>query len=73
MGASVRLIEVVAIQDESGHWYLIPNEFVDEFRKLDAVPEHAPDYEDACDKINDKFGEFRTGGDLNNTQLYIKY
>lgn len=61
------VLKVKAIQDESGHWYIIPNEVVAEFRKDELN-------EGMCDsgKFYNKWGIFMTGGDLNLVQLYVK-
>lgn len=62
------LQKVVAIQDNDFHWYVIPSHMQESFRALESL----------CDKIDDyevfeiTFGGYRTGGDLNNTQLYAE-
>jgi hypothetical protein len=56
--------KVKAIQDD-GHWYVIPNDIVDDFYK----DEKDEDFVDSG-KFDDKYGEYRTGGDLNLRQLY---
>lgn len=56
-------IKVKAVKDESSHWYLIPNELVENFYKDD---------EDELDSFDSLYGKYRTGGDLNIIQLYIK-
>lgn len=58
--------KVKAIQDDSCHWYIIPNELKDEFYK-------DLDNEDMIDsgKFDTKYGHYRTGGDLNLVQLYV--
>ncbi len=62
--------KVIATQDESSHWYVIPLNIYDEFRQL---------HEKACDddyeaqeEFEAKFGKYRTGGWLNNIQLYAE-
>lgn len=61
------LIPVKAVEDESGHWYVIPNDFFEQFYK------DAEDYE-LCEsgEFDNKYGKYRTGGDLNLIQLYAK-
>lgn len=58
--------KVKALRDDSGHWYLIPNELEESFNT---------DSENIkfCDSggFDDKYGKYRTGGDLNLVQLYI--
>lgn len=58
---------VKATQDESGHWYVIPNELYDEFIQDEQN-------EDMIDNgwFDDKWGKYRTGGDLNLIQLYAE-
>lgn len=63
------MTKVYVLQDESSHWYLIPNEEVEMFYKL--LEESYNDYE-AQDEFEIRFSKYRTGGDLNNKQLYIK-
>ena len=62
------LQKVIAVQDDSGHWYIIPAELESEFnRMVDCADDD--DYE-AQEKFMEKFDQYRTGGDLNSTQLY---
>jgi hypothetical protein len=65
---------VVAMRDDSGHWYVIPKELQSEFSKL---IEMSLNYDDAASEqaeleFTDKFSKYRTGGDLNNVQLYAE-
>lgn len=64
---------VVATQDESSHWYLIPKDQIKEFNDLSnrIIATDAND-QDLIDDFEAKFGHYRTGGDLNNVQLYIE-
>jgi hypothetical protein len=58
------LQKVIACQDDSCHWYVIPAGMLDEFLKL---------CEEENDPLFDKtFGQYRTGGDLNNVQLWAE-
>ena len=59
------MIKVKATQDENGHWYVLPNEVVDDFDK-DGQNE---DFVDSGD-FDNKYNKYRNGGDLNNIQLY---
>lgn len=61
------MIKVKAIQDDSGDWYVIPNELHEQFR----LDEQDEDFVDSG-KFDNKYGQFRTGGDLNLKQLYIE-
>lgn len=59
---------VIAQQDDAGHWYLVPNELKKEFIELN----NKPDADDNYELFEAKFGQYRTGGDLNIVQLYIE-
>lgn len=59
--------KVKAIRDEDGHWYIIPNELVDSFNK----ELYNEDFVDSGG-FGDKYGQYMTGGDLNNVQLYVE-
>lgn len=61
---------VRAKKDESSHWYVVPNHMAEEFRTLNEKAQLG-DFE-AEGKFIDKFNSYRTGGDLNNEQLFIK-
>lgn len=59
--------EVVVLQDEDNHWYIIPIELKDEFIKLS----ESNSLDDEDEFIN-KFSEYMTGGSINNIRLYIR-
>ena len=59
------LKKVKAITDESGDWYVIPNELFESFLE-DGQNE---DFVDSGE-FDNKYGKYRTGGDLNLVQLY---
>jgi hypothetical protein len=61
------MVKVRAIKDESGHWYVIPNELYNEFIK----DEQNEDMIDSGE-FDDKYGKYRTFGDLNLIQLYAE-
>jgi hypothetical protein len=65
---------VKAAQDEAGHWYVIPNNLYDRFRELHntAIDYNSPYQEQAQTEFIDEFHKYRTGGDLNNVQLYAE-
>ena len=56
--------KVKAVQDGDGHWYVIPD---NEFVTFCEMEEHG-DYE----AFNERFSQYRTGGDLNLIQLYAE-
>lgn len=58
-------MKVKAIKDESGHWYVIPNELLSDFMKDEADDDMVDSGE-----FDAKYGQCRTGGDLNLIQLY---
>jgi hypothetical protein len=62
----MKYIPVKAIEDSDGHWYLVPNEEVDQFSK-DLENEKLIDPRE----FDDKYGQYRTGDCLNNEQLFI--
>lgn len=57
--------KVKATQDESGHWYIIPNDLYEEF-SLDMENEEMGD----SGEFDDKWGHYATGGSLNLIQLW---
>jgi hypothetical protein len=59
--------KVKATRDDSGHWYIIPNELYDEFCLDEENEEMIDDGE-----FDKKWGKYRTGGDLNLVQLYAE-
>jgi hypothetical protein len=62
-----------ALEDGDGHWYLVPNELSSKFSELsNKIDEDGEDFFPALEEFEKLFNEFRTGGDLNNTQLYIE-
>ena len=62
---------VKAVRDESGHWYLVPNELYMEFNKQSNKIEESGYDNDLINSFEELFSQFRTGGDLNLVQLYI--
>jgi hypothetical protein len=58
------LKKVYATKDNDGHWYIIPAEMTDEFRRLRDGGESTED------EFIEKFSNYMTGGDLNLVQLY---
>lgn len=53
--------------DESGHWYVIPADREAEFHN-DELDDELVD----SGEFDNKWRKYRTGGDLNNTQLYAE-
>ncbi len=64
---ATKLTKVKAVQDDSSHWYIIPNELEEQFDK-DLEDESMAD----SGEFDEKYGGYRTGGDLNNTQLFAE-
>lgn len=70
--------KVVAKTDESSHWYVIPEELNEEFNRLMEqyyLADNRDDYDtvdEIVDEFESKFAKYRTGGDLNNIQLYAE-
>jgi len=65
---------VVAVQDDDCHWYVIPYQLKEKFFELDEKvgSENFPESSKADDDFYELFSKYATGGDLNNTILYIK-
>jgi hypothetical protein len=64
---SGRLQEVAAVQDDDGHWYVIPKWEMSTFYEM------AEDGEiDEWVSFNERFSQYRTGGGLNLKQLFAK-
>ena len=61
------LQKVKVAQDESGHWYVLPNDLEEDFYN-DGEDTHFVD----SGKFDDKYGRYRTGGALNLVKLYAE-
>lgn len=57
--------KVKAVQDDSCHWYIIPAELEEDFNR----DGEDMDFVDSGG-FDEKYGEYRTSGDLNLVQLY---
>lgn len=68
--------KVKALQDEEGHWHVIPDymylEWLEIEKGLAAAEEYSEEWNAFIDQMEALFGAYRTGGDLNNTQLYVE-
>lgn len=68
-------IPVKLLQDESSHWYIIPQELWDDWEKMEiAISEEDEDSKEwykLVDEFCDKFNKYRTGGGTDLYQLYI--
>jgi hypothetical protein len=64
---SETLQKVKAVRDESGHWYVIPENLLP-FFLIDEEDESMID----SGQFDDKWGKYRTGGDLNLVQLWAE-
>ena len=62
-----KMTPVKAIQDDSGHWHIMPNSMVEDFYR----DGHDEDFIDSGE-FDNKYGQYRTGGDLNLLQLYAE-
>lgn len=69
MGSTMQKVD--AVSDDSGHWYIIPSESREDFRQVLAKAQQS-DAWDAQHEFENKYGQYRTGGDLNNVQLYAE-
>lgn len=61
------LQKVSAVEDNDGHWYIIPYDLYNKFYEMEEKGE-ADEYEE----FNSMFAHYRTGGDLNLIQLYAE-
>ena len=59
---------VYITQDEDGHDYVIPYDKKEEFGRLCEVSYESEEF----DEFEEKFGEYMTGGDINELEIYIK-
>lgn len=67
------MIKVRALQDEGGDWFIIPNNLENKFHKYMNDHSRTPsDWYKYEEKFEEIFSQYRTGGDLNNVQLYKK-
>lgn len=66
------LQQVEALQDDSCHWYVIPTTMRPKWDRLNEIMDgdNQLDFEEAEAKFIETFDQYRTGGDLNNIQLY---
>lgn len=66
--------KVTAVRDDSSHWYVIPSDLTDQFYELSELmgSDNQTVFEQAEDKFISLFEQYRTGGDLNNVQLYAE-
>jgi hypothetical protein len=61
------MIKVYAVKDDEGHWYVIPFEMKEEWHSdFDGLSD------ENWEEWEDKYVKYKTGGDLNNIQLYAK-
>ena len=67
------MVAVKILQDDSCHWYIIPVEEADRFEiMLEKIINSDGEDQNTIDDFEAEFGGYRTGGDVNLTQLYIK-
>jgi hypothetical protein len=67
LSIATNLDPVQAVQDDSCHWYIIPNEMRKHFYN-DLENQKLVD----SGEFGEKYDDYRTNGDVNNIQLYIK-
>ena len=61
------LQKVKAITDNDGHWYVVPADMEDAFYSMLEYGEN-----EDWSLFNETFSKYRTGGDLNQVQLYAE-
>lgn len=64
---SDKLKPVAAVQDQDSHWYVIPANEMSVFYEMERIGES-----DEWESFNERFSQYRTGGDLNLVQLYAE-
>lgn len=64
----LRYKRVYCVQDDSGHWYIIPYELKDKFFKMEQEANKTEEY----NEFIKEFEQYMTGGDLNLIELYTK-
>lgn len=64
---STKMQKVKVLKDDDGHWYVIPDWEMATFYEMMEAGEA-----DEWNSFNERFGEYRTGGDLNLVQLYAE-
>ena len=62
---------VYCVTDEASHWYVIPYEMKDDFWSMVRDMSNEPFDYDLFQEFEDKYGKYRTGGDLNLIPLYV--
>lgn len=71
----LQFVKVKVLQDESSHWYIIPENLWGEWEMLIKANGKTVSYSDEWYSLFDdfevKFGKYRIGGCINNYQLYI--
>ena len=66
------MTKVQVREDSEGDWFIIPNELNDKFSELnDKMCFEDYQNQDTIEQFESFFNRFRTGGDLNNIQLYV--
>lgn len=70
------MIRVYPVQDDDGHWYIIPHSEVELFYlSTEAIQSVEPESEDWYEELSifeHRFGKYMTGGDLNLVPLYAE-
>ena len=66
----------VKVIEYDGEWFVIPNELYSKYismsEDIESAEPWSDEYYEFCDAFEAEFEQYKTGGDLNNTQLYIK-
>lgn len=63
----MHLYRVKVVTDGDGHWYVVPVELADTFTEMLSAGEA-----DEYNAFNEMFSMYRTGGDLNNAELWAE-
>lgn len=70
------MIRVYPVQDNDGHWYILPHykaeTFLNYLEKLSSISEEDEEYWDILEFFEINFNQYATGGDLNLIPLYAE-
>jgi len=63
-------------QDDSSHWYVIPEELVEEYEKIsmdiDKAKDHSDEWYDLIDRYDSNYGQYRLDGGIYDLKVIIE-
>jgi hypothetical protein len=60
------------VQDESSHWYWIPEAILEDYEKDSRILEEQDYPADLCSEFDENYGIYRTGGHPDNTPSFYQ-